>query len=74
MMTMSAGGVSDRVGPSVLVPRFQLLSTVSFTTSMRVRPKSPPAHIVPSLRPITSAVTSSSSMYPCVPSQACSHV
>ena len=62
MMTMSAGGVSDRVGPSVLAPRFQLLSTVSLTTSISARPKSPPAHMVPSLRPGTSAVTSSSLM------------
>ena len=30
------------MGPPELEPRFQSISTVSFTTSMRVKPKSPP--------------------------------
>ena len=62
MITMSCIGVLESVGPSVFAPRLQLFRTVSFNTSMRVRPKSPPAHMVPALRPWTSVVTSSSLM------------
>ena len=51
MITISCIGVLDIVGPSVFGPRLQLFRTVSFNTSMRVRPKSPPAHMVPALRP-----------------------
>ena len=51
MITMSCIGVLESVGPSVFAPRLQLFRTVSFNTSMRVRPKSPPAHMVPASLP-----------------------